>query len=590
MRWFPLTLFLGTLLASAQTTPQTAAPAGTEQKKIRVEGTILSLSGDAIRKATVRLQGNFSQAGQPPTTYSETADNDGKFVFEDVAPGGYILSAAKPGFVTTRYGARSNTSPGTQLNLTAGMELKDLAVKMTPQGVIAGKVLDQDGDPVTSAQVQVMHNTYLRGRKQLVPAASATTNDLGEYRLSNLSPGRYYISASDRRATLILTTERTGRSGEGQEGNITTYYPNGTDASTGAPVDVAAGSEIRGIDIRLLRAKVYTVRGKAASASGVPERALVAFVRKEEGSANLPAILSGGSITQLRPDGSFEFRNIVPGTYVLQVLQAILNGNAPANLTGRVEVTVADANIDNLVLPMIPGLEITGTVKLEDGDIGTLLKPAQTPGGAAAPTAAPLSPLRFTVALSDAEGGVSIGSPNAQVKDDGTFQLNGVGTGRYTLNTVLLPQGTYLKSARFGGQDVTHAPIDTTSGAGGTLDLVLSSKPADVSGSVQNDKGEALSGVIVTLWPKTPDASPTGGALQANTDQNGGFQFKGLAPGEYYVAAWEELESGLATSADFLSHFTSDASAVKLAEGAHESRDLKPVPSDKIAVEIAKLP
>jgi hypothetical protein len=153
-----------------------------------------------------------------------------------------------------------------------------------------------------------------------------------------------------------------------------------------------------------------------------------------------------------------------------------------------------------------------------------------------------------------------------------------------------LPQGTYLKSARFGGQDVTHAPIDTTSGTGGTLDITLSSKAASLTGSVQNDKGEALTGVMVTLWPKTPDASPTGGARQAFTDQNGGFQFQGLAPNEYYVAAWEELEPGLSQSSDFLSHFTSEASEVKLAEGGRESRNLKPVPGDKILVEMAKLP
>jgi len=153
-----------------------------------------------------------------------------------------------------------------------------------------------------------------------------------------------------------------------------------------------------------------------------------------------------------------------------------------------------------------------------------------------------------------------------------------------------MPQGTYLKSARFGGQDVTHVPIDTTAGTGGTLDLVLSSKSADVSGSVQNEKGEPLAGVLVTLWPKTPDASPTGGTRPGFTDQTGGFKIQGLPPGDYYVAAWEDLDQGIAQNPDFLSHFTSDAKSMTLAEGSHESRDLKPVPADKIAVEIAKLP
>ena len=596
MRRFPITLVISAFLAFAHsaaaqnTTPTAAAPAS-EKKKSRLEGIVLSLNGEAVRKATVRLQGSVLQPGQPPSTYSEATDNEGKFVFEDIPAGRYMLTSEKPGFVTSRYGARSNTSPGAQLTLTEGMEMKNLSIKMTPQGVIAGKVLDQDGDPVATAQIQVMRYAYVRGRKQLQQTGAATTNDLGEYRAGNLPPGRYYLSASDRRNALIITPDRPGRPSAGQEGNITTFYPNGTDAASGVPVDVAAGGEMRGVDIRLRKAKVYTVRGKAVDASGVPSQAIVAFTKKEDSSGGFVGALNGGGFSQLRPDGTFEFRGIVPGTYVLQVLQANVNGNPQANVTGRVEVTVADANIDNLVLPMGPGPEITGTVSLEGGDIATLLKPTQnTPSAAASAGNVPVafSP-RFALTLNDTQGS-SVATPNAQVKDDGTFRFNAVGTSKYLLAAVLLPQGTYLKSARYGGQDVTHAPIDTTSGSGGTLELVLSSKAADVAGSVQNDKGEALAGVIVTMWPKTPDGTPTGGTRQASTDQNGGYKFQGLAPGDYYVAAWEELEPGLATSADFLANFSGNAAAIKLSEGGHESRDIKPVPSDRIAVEMAKLP
>jgi protocatechuate 3,4-dioxygenase beta subunit len=590
MRWFPSALIFAASFAAAQTPPSTAPAPDSEQKKIRLEGIVLSLNGEAVRKATVRLQGSVLQPGQVPSTYSETTDNEGKFVFEDVPAGRYTLSAEKPGFVTSRYGARSNTSPGTQLMLAAGAEMKDLSIKMTPQGVIAGKVLDQDGDPVATAQVQAMRYSYVRGRKQLQQTGGATTNDLGEYRVGNLPPGRYYLSASDRRAALILTPDRPGRASAGQEGNITTYYPNGTDAASGVPVDVAAGGEMRGVDIRLRKAKVYTVRGKAVDSSGMPVMVLVAFTRKDEG-LGLVGVINGGGLSQLRPDGTFEFRNIVPGIYILQVLQANVNGTPQQNVTGHLEVTVADANIDNLILPMGPGPEITGTVSLEGGEITTLLKPAQNAaGGTASAGNSPAAfPPRFTLTLNDTQG-VSVNTPNTQVKDDGTFRFNAVGTSKYLLNAVILPQGTYLKSARYGGQDVTHAPIDTTSGSGGTLDVVLSSKAADLGGSVQNDKGEALAGVIVTLWPKTPDGSPTGGARQTNTDQNGGYRFQGLAPGDYYVAAWEELEPGLATSADFLGNFNRDSSAIKLSESGHEGRDIKPVPSDKIALEMAKLP
>ena len=588
MRWFPLALFFGASLAVAQNTPS-SPPTGatTDSGQIRVEGTILSLNGAVVRKATVRLQGTGGQPGQLPVSYIETTDNGGKFVFDDVAPGRYLLSAEKPGFVSARYGARANTSPGTQLTLTAGTETKDLAIKMTPQGVIAGKVLDQDGDPVISVQVQALRFTYARGRKQLQPSGGATTNDLGEYRLINLLPGRYYVSATDRRTTQFGAQERPGRSGTVPEGNITTYYPNGADASSGVAIDVPAGGEMRGVDIRLLQAKVYAVRGKVVDDSGAPVSALVAFNPKEDAMGTNPA---NRSVTQSR-NGTFEFRDIVPGTYVLQFVQMVgVNGNQPPKVTGRMEVTVADANIDGLTLALRPSPEITGTVKLEDGDISSLLKPAQnTPGVGVAGNPLVVQAGRLALNLIATESVISAVRP-AQVKDDGTFQFDAVGTGKYMLNVMSPPPGTYLKSARFAGQDVTNALIDTTSGTGGTLDLVLSSKGAKVKGSVQNEKGEALAGVMVTLWPKTPDASLTGGVHLGFTDPNGGFAFQSLAPGDYYVAGWEDLDAGLAQSADFLSHFTSEASAITLAEGGQESKDLKPVPADKVAVEIAKLP
>src|SRR5882757_1144355 len=118
MRWFPLALVVCTSLASAQVPVRVAQapPSGTPStntgadgvKKARLEGIVLSLNGEAVRKATVRLQGSALQPGQPPSIYSETTDNEGKFIFEDVPAGRYTLVSEKPGFVTTRYGARSN--------------------------------------------------------------------------------------------------------------------------------------------------------------------------------------------------------------------------------------------------------------------------------------------------------------------------------------------------------------------------------------------------------------------------------------------------------------------------------------------------
>jgi protocatechuate 3,4-dioxygenase beta subunit len=579
MRWFPQILLLSASIAVAQNPPPDA-----DQKKIRIAGAVFTVSGEPLHKTIVRLQRGVFQPGQQPVSYSESTSDDGTFAFEDVVPGRYTLTAAKVGFLTASYGARSNTSPGTQLNLTAGMELKDLVLKMTPQGVIIGKVVDQDGDPVAYAQIQAMHSAYVFGRKRLQISGNASTNDLGEYRIANLAPGRYYVTARDE----PYQPERA----RGSEAYVTTYYPNGADAANAVPVDIAAGGEIRGMNIRLLRAKVYTIRGRAVDESGASTATILSVERKEDGGI-LSLVPEGSSVAQVRPDGSFEVGSILPGTYVIQVGQPITpQGQPPAKVTGRVEVTVGDGNVDGLVLPIGPCPEITGTITVEDGDITAVLKSA---GNTAYPPAVIeamsgiAGPVAFALARSEI-GSVTFSTPMAQIKEDGTFRFSSVGASKYLLVPLSLPQGMYVKSASFGGQDVMHEPIDTTSGKGGTLDLVLSSKAGDVAGSVLNEKGEAQPGMVVSLWPKTSDGSPTGGAQTAFTDQGGGFRFSGLAPGEYYVAAWEDLDPGLAQSADFLGHFTSEASAVKLSEGGQWSADLKPVPSGKILVEMAKLP
>ena len=59
-----------------------------------------------------------------------------------------------------------------------------------------------------------------------------------------------------------------------------------------------------------------------------------------------------------------------------------------------------------------------------------------------------------------------------------------------------------MKSIRFGQQDFTHATIDLTSGVSGSLDILLSPRAAEVSGTVRNQDGAAVTGVEILLWSK----------------------------------------------------------------------------------------
>src|SRR5580692_5856938 len=92
-----------------------------QEQKCRVEGQVLSIAGAPLKKTTLRLQ----WSGQPsqsttPTSYVAMSDNEGKFLFEEVVPGTYILSAQRTGYVNQTYGAKSPGTGMTPLKLDAG--------------------------------------------------------------------------------------------------------------------------------------------------------------------------------------------------------------------------------------------------------------------------------------------------------------------------------------------------------------------------------------------------------------------------------------------------------------------------------------
>src|SRR5262249_2204846 len=159
-------------------------------------------------------------------------------------------------------------------------------------------------------------------------------------------PGRYYLSVSERRLPAgVNNTSRVAA-----EANVTTFYPNGADSASAAPIDIAAGAELRGFDIRMRRDKVFWIRGKVVDASGaVAPNKMIRFTPKEQ-PAGLEALLGADMVALMSPraDGAFEYRNLVPGTYVLQGASGTVNG-VPSTAIGRMEITVTDSNIDNLV-------------------------------------------------------------------------------------------------------------------------------------------------------------------------------------------------------------------------------------------------
>jgi hypothetical protein len=285
------------------------------------------------------------------------------------------------------------------------------------------------------------------------------------------------------------------------------------------------------------------------------------------------------TMAQVKPDGTFAFEHVLAGIYLIrsQVFRSNNEtGTGPATLLySRQLVTVSNGNVDNLEVHLIPAGEISGKIATEGG--GQTTPPAT-------PAARPV--VGFVPLQAGFGGNISAQSSNA----DGTFLMKNVPPDIYRVTVNSLPSGTYVKSIRFGAVDVTKSTLDTTSGASGQIEVVLSSEAADLSGVVHNAQGDAAAGVFVSLGePHTPNTLPAALVYQsATTDQNGHFQFRNLPPGEYRLAAWEQANPNI-QDPQFRAKFDGQAATVKVTASAHANNDAPLISQEAIEVEAAKV-
>jgi hypothetical protein len=598
MRLYIFSLLIAAAAAqSVNPTPSPAEP----PKKARLEGAVVSLTGEAIPRAALRLSGGALPASQMLTGISVTADEVGKFVIEDVTPGAnYRLSAQRPGYVSAQYGARSASGPGTPLTLADGQVLKGLTITMTPQGTISGKITDRDNDPIQGGLVSAVRVGYQGGVRALLPGGTGKTDDKGEYRIANVVPGRYYLAVVDRQTKQGLDNFLNGvvDGSKTVEVNAITYYPNVAGFLNAAPVNVIPGEDLRGMDIRMRASRTFAIRGKAVNSStGAPASGLLLRAAPKQPDGQPLDILSSLAIltTHAAQDGTFEMSNAMVGDWTISAIGSLpaLGTTTPYNLYGTASVSVRDADLTGVVLQVDPGASVSGSLRFEGGDFKTVFAPPPPDAvslalaGTGAAGAALLAG-RPLVALTDIGSGGGLQS--AQVNEDGTFKFGSANRGRYALSVVRVPPKYYVKSVHLGSSDVTHSVLDL-SGEGGSIDILLGDNPGELNGSLRNDKNESMAGVLVVLWSKEPEvASSTNGVNTAYTDQNGTFQFKSLAPGEYYVAAWEDADAQQVQNRDLLAMFSDDDAKIKLAEGAKQSMEAKLITAEKLAAAVAKLP
>ena len=133
--------------------------------------------------------------------------------------------------------------------MEASQQIKGLKIRLTPLGVIAGRVVDADGDPVAGANVAALRYVYSDGKKELRNVDQVQTGGKGDFRLFGLGAGTFYLSA---------TYDRQNSNGPPE--SVSTFYPNASDQGHAAPIQLRTGAQLGGFDIRLQSTSVYSVR------------------------------------------------------------------------------------------------------------------------------------------------------------------------------------------------------------------------------------------------------------------------------------------------------------------------------------------
>jgi protocatechuate 3,4-dioxygenase beta subunit len=309
---------VGLLLALSM--DQTAAPAATGRISGRVtaEGTNAPIAGARV------MIFPMMRRGTPPTgpmaiPPQGLTDQDGRFVFNGLAPGEYRIDVQKTGFASSM---DPTTRPRTY-TVAAGQALDNISIVLQKGAVITGKVLDQKGEPVTDARVMALRRITPPGAStaspRLIPApmqGSQMTNDIGEYRVTGLTSGEYFIAASPRGMGFggPGAASTTGNGG-GALTATTTYYPGTADQAGAQAISVAAGAEVSNIVFTLQSVPAYRVSGMVVDENGAPIAHAMVMLMNDPRNGMM--FMGPGGNAQTGDDGRFSIGDVTPGAYRL---------------------------------------------------------------------------------------------------------------------------------------------------------------------------------------------------------------------------------------------------------------------------------
>jgi Carboxypeptidase regulatory-like domain len=529
-RWLPIVLGVANLWLDTGV----YARQQEQTEKFRMRGRVENaVTGEPVGGALVELLSQQRKA--------QFSAADGTFEFTELLRGSYMVYARKPGYFNER-----------DLGLAAaGLEAthavpadEDAVLQLTPEGIIYGQVEDEKGRPIEGVNVQAEIWAVANGTKRLQPGGggSVPTDDQGNFRIAELSPGDYYLKFSEqggggtvyRDGPARPRARRAGNSREGQQGYGTQYYPGVVDTATATVIHAQPGVPVP-VRQTLGRLPLYEVSGVVRGAPTGNGFSVTLLAAASSGSE------SRGRAQIFPNTGEFRIEAVPGGRYLLRAMaQDPTTDRFDRRQAELVAQTIIDVNSNMSGLALLLGHGATIGVRLTE----ELSKPGDYGH-------------RVRVNLQSADFpqlSNQIVAPPPPTDPRAPRAFENVAGGTYSVEA--WPEGWgYIASIRCAGTDLLKEDLKVGAGASvPPIEVRLRNDGAELNVSAVKN-GKPVAARVIVYSEEYPKASLALMSWPSATTSTGN-----LAPGTYELIAtvgFRELEyRNPAVLAKYLAHAT----------------------------------
>lgn len=511
--------------AQATDGPSTESIAQTGAGTFGLSGTVVnSLTGEPVRRALVQVSDANGAAA--------VTDDTGHFQLSGLKEGQAFVSVMKPGFGDA-------DTPQTNA-VQVGKGAPAVTLKIAPSAAISGRVTTIDEQPLEGFQVHLIAKRNVEGHATWVDVPNqARTNDEGEYRISALSAGTYYVAVDHGTETRL---SQRGVPNAREEGFPKVFYPGVPELAAATPLEVSAGREVEA-NFVVSPEPIYHVSGEVITqGEAISGLTFTRRVGNDEDYTQSVGVQDGRFDAKL-PAGSYEVSGLI--------------NSGPIQLATTGASVMVSSDSANVHVPMAPAASIAVELVAETGPAGAE-RSARMDGGVPG----------IVISL------VPTGSmqPRTNWWRGQPMRIQNVRPGTYTLQVQAFNEW-WVKSAKCASIDLLTDDLTVVDGGSSApVEITVRNDGGSVSGSV------TPAGIAEVYLVQQPGKK---NFVKMAQEEQGNFLITGVPPGDYAVVAIEHGEQIEYANPEVMNSYLSNAEHISVGPMGKATVNLNLVPRGK---------